>query len=127
MRTAKLTLDGVDHLLCFSARTVRAVSERYGGLDKMNDAFSVSDTAKLLDESLWMLAAMMDAGDRYAKLNGMDNPAPISYEDMYDMVGMDDLGNLKGKVFETISNSKETTVEVEPTKNAGSAQGKRGK
>lgn len=127
MRTAKLTLNGVEHLLCFSVRTVRAVSDRYGGLDKMNEAFSGGDTAKLLDESLWMLAAMMDAGDRYAKLNGLDNPPPVSYEDMYDLVGMDDLENLKGKVFETISIGRSTTVEVEPPKNAGAAQGKQSK
>lgn len=124
MRSAKLTLDGVEHLLCFSARTVRAVTERYGGIENMNDAFSSDDTVKALDESLWMLSAMMDAGDRYAKLNGIENPPPVSYEDMYDICGMDDLENLKGKVFETIANSKRTTVEAKPPKNAASAQGK---
>lgn len=123
MRTATLTLDGVDHMLCFSARTVRAVSDRYGGLDKMNEAFTDGDTAKLLDESLWMLSAMMDAGDRYARLNGLDNPPPVSYEDMYDLCGMDDLAKLRGKVFETIANSTGATVEVETPKNSGAAQG----
>ena len=127
MRTAKLTLDGVEHLLCFSARTVRAVSERYGGLDKMSDAFAGYDTAKTLDEALWMLSAMMDAGDRYAKLSGLENPPPVSYEDMYDLCGMDDMENLKDKVFETIANSKSTTVEVEPPKNVKTAQSRQGK
>ena len=41
-------------------------------------------------------------------------------------MGMDDLEGLKGKVFETISNGRSTTVEVEPPKNAGARSGQAG-
>ena len=127
MRTASITLNGQEHLLCFSARVVRACTERYGDVSGLGDALDNPDKLKALDEAVWILAQMMDAGARYAKLNGLDNPPPVSYEDMYDLVGMDDLENLKGKVFETISNGRSTTVEVEPSKNAGAARGKKDK
>ena len=34
---------------------------------------------KGFDEALWLLSEMMAAGDRYAKLNGLDNPPPSGW------------------------------------------------
>ena len=64
MRTATIDICGREYLLCFSARVVRAVTERYGGMEHIDEALSTEDPVKALDESVWLLAAMMDGGAR---------------------------------------------------------------
>ena len=117
MRTAKISLDGREHLLCFSTRVMRSCTERYGGLEKIDDVLSADDPVRALDETIWLLAAMMDAGARYARLNGLDNPEPLSFDDLYDATGIDDLTGLKGKIAETITNGRTPTLDAVPPKN----------
>lgn len=117
MRTAKIELAGKEHALCFSARVVRACSERYGGIDHLNDHLSGDSVEKNLDEAIWLIAQMMDAGDRYAKLSGMENPPAPTEEELYDLFGMDDFAGLRGKIAETITNGGSSTVEAAPPKN----------
>ena len=38
MRTARITIDGAEHLLCFSARVVRACTERYGDMGNIDQS-----------------------------------------------------------------------------------------
>ena len=123
MRTAKFTVDGRDYLLCFSARVMRACSERYGGVENIDTALGTDDPGKALDEAIWLLSTMMDAGARYARLNGQE-AAALTYDDLYDVLSIDDLTNIKGKIAETITNGRATTVEAEPPKNAGTTPGK---
>ena len=56
---------------------------------------------------------MMDAGASYAKLTGIDNPKPLTEEELLVLVDLSDLANLKAKIFETVSNGTERTVETE--------------
>ena len=123
MRTATFTVDGRDYLLCFSARVMRACSERYGGVETIDAALGAENTGKALDEAVWLLSKMMDAGARYARLNGQE-AAALTYDDLYDVLSIDDLTNIKCKIAETITNGRATTVEAEPPKNAGTTPGK---
>ena len=118
MRTARITIDGAEHLLCFSARVVRACTERYGEMGGMDEALTSGSPVQAIDESVWMIATMMDAGARYAKLNGLDNPPPLTAEEMLDVCDLGDLNQLTSKITETITNGKTPTVEAEPAKNA---------
>lgn len=122
MRTAKITLNGEDHLLCFSARVVRNCTERYGAIEGINAALSTDDTVKALDESMWMLSQMMEAGARYARMNGIENPEPLDVDGLYDCCDMNDFAGLRGKIMETISNGQRATVEAEPPKNVGATR-----
>ena len=78
----------------------------------------------MMDESFWLLATMMDAGARYAKLNDIETPAPLSTDDLYDLCGMDDLLRMKAKIFETVENGNERKIEteMEEEKNAETTQ-----
>ena len=144
MRTAKIDICGREYLLCFSARVVRAVTERYGGMEHIDEALSgrmqqdtadtdvaeadtdvaEADTApemdavKALDEAVWLLAAMMDGGERYAKLNGLPNPHALTADELLDVLDIGDFARLRQKIAETITNGKEAHVEAEPPKNA---------
>lgn len=114
MRTGKIEINGKEYLLCFSTRVVRACSERYGSVGNIDKALTNGTEAEMMDESFWLLETMMDAGARYAKLNGIETPPPLSYDDLYDLCGLDDLLGMKSKIFETVANGSEREIETEP-------------
>ena len=118
MRTARITIDGAEHLLCFSARVVRACTERYGDIVNIDEALSSGRPVQAMDEAVWLIAAMMDAGARYARLNGLDNPSPLTEEELLDVCDLGDFTMLTSKITETITNGRTPTVEAEPAKNA---------
>lgn len=122
MRTARIEIEGREHLLCFSARVVRAVTERYGGVEAIDGALSGSEPVRALDEAVWLLATMMDGGARYAKLNNIDNPPALTADELLDVLDISDFGRLKDKIAETITNGKSVNVEAEPPKNAKTTQ-----
>lgn len=105
MRTASIEIGGKAHLLCFSARVVRAVTERYGGMERIDEALSGKDgtdaepsAVKALDEAVWLLAAMMDGGERYAKLNGLPNPHALTADELLDVMDIGDFARLREKL-----------------------------
>lgn len=122
MRTARIEIEGREHLLCFSARVVRAVTERYGSVEAIDGALSGSEPVRALDEAVWLLATMMDGGARYAKLNDIDNPPALTADELLDVLDISDFGRLKDKIAETITNGKSVNVEAEPPKNAKTTQ-----
>ena len=113
MRTGKITLNNKEYLLCFSARVVRDCSERYGSVEKIPDALTNGTEVEVLDECFWLLERMMNAGARYAKMEGLENPMPLSAEDLYDACDFIDISNMKASIFETVSNGNERKVETE--------------
>ncbi len=116
MKTGKIEIGGKEYLLCFSTRVMRACSERYGGIGNIDKALLEGTEARMMDESFWLLAAMMDAGARYARLEGIETPPPLSYDDLYDLCGVDDLLGMKTKIFETVANGNEREIETEQEK-----------
>ena len=118
MRTASIEIGGKAHLLCFSARVVRAVTERYGGVEHIDTALSADDPLKALDEAVWLLATMMDGGARYARLNEIPNAPALTANELLDVLDIGDFAKMRAKIAETITNGKETHVEADPGKNA---------
>lgn len=118
MRTATIDICGREHLLCFSARVVRAVTERYGGVERIDTALSADDPLKALDEAVWLLSTMMDGGARYAKLNGLETAPPLTADELLDVMDLSDFGQLRTKITEAVVSGRETHVEADPGKNA---------
>lgn len=118
MRTASIEIGGKAHLLCFSARVVRAVTERYGGVERIDTALSADDPLKALDEAVWLLSTMMDGGARYAKLNGLETAPPLTADELLDVMDLSDFGQLRTKITEAVVSGRETHVESDPGKNA---------
>lgn len=122
MRTSKITIDGKEYILCFSVRVILAFNDRYGGLEHVDAALSGGDMGENLKEAIWMISTMMDGGARYANLNGLYNPPPLTCEDLYDLCGIDDFKGLRGKISETITEGRKVHVELEPPKNGEATQ-----
>ena len=117
MRTAKVSIDGREHLLCFSVRVLRAVVDRYGSVEGLYAATSTEDQAKNLDEALWQLAAMMDAGARYAVLEGLPNGEPLTQEQLYDACDISDFFYFLMAVQRTITSGVSPSLQVDDSKN----------
>ena len=113
MRTAKIEINKKEYLLCFSARVMRDCSERYGDAENIGKALTEGTEVQKLDESFWLLSAMMDAGAKYAKVEGISTPPPLSYDALYDLCGMDDLLDMQTKIFKTIADGSERRIETE--------------
>ena len=97
---------------------MRAVTERYGGVEHIDTALSAGDPLKALDEAVWLLATMMDGGARYAKLNGLETEPPLTADELLDMMDLNDFGQLRTKITEAVVSGRETHVEADPGKNA---------
>lgn len=125
MRTAKITLDGEEHLLCFSTGVVEAACDKYGTLDDFFDALN-GDQSTQLRTVIWALAQMMKAGANYAKRKGIDNPPPLTEADIRDGCDISDLMDLRSKVAETITSGSDRQVEATPPKNVKATPGDEG-
>ena len=119
MRTAKMSVDGREYLLCFSGRVIRNVTEKFGSLPAMYEAFSQEEQEKSLDAAVWVLSQMIQAGDRYAKLNGLENPGMLSFDDLYDLFDINDFTGIYSKIKETIRSGKHQTVTAVPDASGG--------
>ena len=119
MRTAKMSVDGREYLLCFSGRVIRNVTEKFGSLPAMYEAFGQEEQEKSLDAAVWVLSQMIQAGDRYAKLNGLENPGKLSFDDLYDLFDINDFTGIYSKIKETIRSGKQQTVTAVPDNSGG--------
>lgn len=118
MRTGTITIDGAEHLLCFNARVIQKGIERFGSMEAFDKAIAgEGGDSQSLDNSIWILAAMMDAGHKYAIKKGIETGDPMSCDDIYDYVGLDDFAEIQRSIAQTISDGSSRTVEIETPKN----------
>lgn len=123
MRTTKLNLGGTEYTLCFSARVVRDCTERYGDVNKVFDAMSEGEQYQQLDEVFWLLSRLMDAGARYDRRMGLNPPAPLTLDDLYDTLDINDLTGLQTAVVNSVISGQQQSVKARP-KNSEATPGK---
>lgn len=123
MRVGTIGINGKQHILCFSVRVVRHCTERYGSVNGLYDALSTENELQALDEALWILSEMMQAGDKYAKMQGVENAPCMTPDELEDACDLKDFLQMKAAIVLTITRGKETYVEVESSPNAEATQG----
>ena len=123
MRTGTITLNGQRHILCFSVRVVRNCTERYGSMKGMYEALSAESELQVLDESLWLLRELMEAGAKYATLHNLETVKPLTADEMQDTCDLHEIVGIKAAILLTLKNGKERNVEVEGSPNAEATQG----
>lgn len=111
MRKSSIEIEGQKHLLVFSVRVMDSCCDKWGSLDAIEDALSDSKTG--LRDNLWLLEQMMVAGDKYAKRNGIENPAPLTLDELLDCYDMTNLAEIGNAIKATFDASNETTVQTE--------------
>lgn len=99
-----------ERLFCFSLRVLSDAASRFGGIDEI---FTAVDGADGIANVAWLAAEMMDAGDRYAKRHNIDNPAPLSADDILDELEPREIMALRDIIYATINNDSEAEVKVQ--------------
>ena len=123
MRTGTITLNGQQHILCFSVRVVRNCTERYGSMKGLHEALSSESELQVLDESLWLLRELMEAGAKYAALHDLETVKPLTADELQDTCDLNEIGGIKTAILLTLKNGKKRNVEVEGSPNAEATQG----
>lgn len=121
MRCKTVTLAGIEYPLRFTLRAVKACGEKYGSLEGMFAAIQgkCGDTVGVVDDCLWLLNLMLDAGYRYNLANGQSALEPPPEDLLLDTL---DLAEMQVALLSAIAGDSERTVEAEPPKNGESAE-----
>lgn len=120
MIVKQIVVGGKSYPVCFSARVLLALEVRGGDADQ---ELSRILTSRKLEDMFWLLHQMVDAGRRWADLEGEDHPGPLSLDALVDSMAVDELGSLFSAVTGTIAEDSKPTVEAVPGKNAEATPG----
>lgn len=126
MKRVELPVRGTSYPLCFSLRVVKACGDRFGGLEGLDAALSGNgDALQSLENSIWLLAKMLDAGARYDRENGVEAAEPPSEDTLLDTFGLDDLAELRSSLTQAMNASNGRSVEAVAEKNAEATRERR--
>lgn len=109
MRTSKINLLGAEYTLCFSAGVMIACEEKYGSI---NTALKGLEDERF-ETIFWLLHQMMLAGYGYCKINHIDAPEVMPYEQLIAVVGVDDLAGVSNHIVRAIQDGQKRNFEVE--------------
>lgn len=110
MRTTTLNLKGKDYILCLSLKGIDNLAKRYGSIDNASLAMAKPDICDVII----ILAEMMSCGAKYAKLNDIANPEPLTEEELGYGLDITDFAPIMAKIQETQKLSGEREVETLP-------------
>lgn len=117
MRVCEIEIDGKQYPICFSTRVAIACQERAGSPEKVLNKIASED----IQEIFWLLTQMIAAGCGYKKMNGEETPTPIGYEELVDIVGVDDYPSMFTAISNAIQKDTTRTVKTKPAKTAKNA------
>lgn len=104
LRIVPVTVHGKEYDLCFSTRVMMKVEQ-----SKID-----TDTAA---GTVFLLSALMEAGDRYAKLNGQPGKGFMTADEIADSLGPDEITTL-GVQMALATNGDRNVETVDNGKNA---------
>lgn len=110
MKTIHEACCGEERAFCFSLRVLQDIMGKFGSLDGM---FEAVDGSNSIEAVVWLLSRLMLAGDKCAKLNGEENPAPLTVDEILDLSLPQDIGRFKRIIFATLANDSDSTVQAE--------------
>ena len=125
MKTSTLTIRGTEYPYCFSTRVLLALEERGKREKPVKSATEMLSSImenEALSDAFWLLHQLMVAGNRYAKLEGLDAPEVFSLDDMIDLVGVEDYPAMFAAIGKAVTDGQAQTVEAEFLKNADTTQ-----
>lgn len=123
-RTTTLQLAGKQYPLNFSVAAARQIDERYGGMEKLSQAFDGGSIGRMMGTLSDVMYLLMQQGAAYEKLvNGREVELPTA-EELDVLMGMQDFAVIQKTLFEAMGVGAKATVEVAPdAKNADATRG----
>ena len=122
MRTGKIKIGDKEYLGCFSTRVLANV-EDYTGMSFETGLKDILEK-KSIKDIIWFVSQLINAGDRYAKMEGIDNPGTLDEDEIYDIVGVDGYEDVFGSIGEIVKAGTKPEIGLKPTKNAKATQEK---
>lgn len=113
MRTTTVVIAGKERVLCFSTFVVKACTDRYGDVSKIDEALTNEKVGEVLEEALWIMSQMMIAGAKYCDMMGVEHEPPLTAEELSYVCDISDFEAVTSKIRETITVSSASDVEVE--------------
>lgn len=122
-RLSEIEICGTTYQLNFSVQAASEVYERYGDTAEMQEKVMDGYTEKSIAETLWVLGLLERQGAEYVKLHDGEEQPVLCTEVLPTLLGLREFNEVRAKIFEAITKSMTETVEVKPSKNAGTTQG----
>ena len=66
------------------------------------------------ESRLALLAEMLDAGERYAKIEGMENSKALTQDDLYDVFDISSMAYIQDHIATAVKNGNSREVEAMP-------------
>lgn len=125
MKMVEIQIDKTAYPLCFSLRAVTEFCERYGTLDgcfaRIKELSGANNTPELIQEYMWQLSIMLDAGYRIACKDDKEAVKPPETDEFLDAFGISDLSYIQRKVIEAIGIGSQREVGAAAAKNGDGA------
>lgn len=125
MRMTEIEVSGKSYPLCFSLRAVTEFCAQYGDLDscfsRVKELSGKKDTPGLIEEYLWQLTQLLDAGARSKKKETGEDISPPDLETLRDVFSIGDLSYIQKKVIEAINAGNQREVSAQAPKNGDGA------
>jgi len=106
--------DGTQHEFMMSAWAVSAISKRYGGFTKIDEALD-ENNPNIFDEIFWILTTFANAAILYRNIRlTQDDKLPIIDDDYFSVVSLlYEVSELKDLIFKCIEKSSSRDIESE--------------
>lgn len=118
MKTVEVAIDGRTYPLCLSTRVMIALEDRAreAGRDLSAELQGIMADGSV-SGAFWLLAQMLKAGEKAAKMNGDPCPAkPPAYEDLLDVVAVGEYADVFRALREAVEAGMDTTIQAEAPK-----------
>lgn len=101
MKVTNIKISGIDYPAVFSTRVLTNMEEKTG------KPFEQAMTEIMQDNSVtsmfWLVDQLLQAGYKYKKAQGVDAAKPPSYDELLDIVGIDEYADLFSQATGSLS------------------------
>lgn len=109
MRTGRVKINDKEYTICLSTRVLIGLEEKGLSLDGV-----FADTAHQLTNLMTLLSLMIDAGYRWAKMNGEEAEEPLTFGELMDSTAIDQYTEIVQSITATVASERK--VEATPPK-----------
>lgn len=124
-RIGSFELNGEQYPLNLSMKATRLISERFGGMENVEEAVKGKSIGEVLGTLSWLLTVLMHQGFAYCDLTGAERPEKLfKQEELEVLLQPADIPAIQKAVFGTIASGAAREVETEDGgKNVETTQG----
>lgn len=121
MKITKINILGEDRPLGYSVQVACDAEEKFGDAGGIFKLMKEAPLKAKMDGLFWLLEAMLKAGKDYARLIDEYSPEPLTREELMQLYGLEDVGELTRSVMDAVTAGVRREVEAEPPKNSEAA------